>query len=183
MQRYEDEPKKTTLTELKIVNKDTRNLVLPNGHMVGPGESTVLVYADEVSSVMDMVEPSPEVVAAAEVLYQKRKIEYLKKEGVYAEYLKNPSDPQVKSALESMPHSPESSYRVLAVDRDRLPLLSCEILREGILPPTKDNDIAAAIIKGLNRTSNVDAQTISEIVAQTVRALQPQQQQGQSARR
>ena len=58
------------MVTMKVVNRNTRNLTLPDGQVVQPGESTIMIYEDNVGAVDDQVENDEAAVKAAHKQYK-----------------------------------------------------------------------------------------------------------------
>lgn len=144
----------TTLVELEVENRNTRYLVLPSvnnaekPNIVQPGKTKIIVYAEDVPLVQAMVEPRPELIEQA-----KQRLE-----GKWRAYLKDKNmdqipatSPAVVAEREIWNESMEGCFRELTMgdpggQRDLLPLVSCTIVREGIIPKEATNPIANALL-------------------------------------
>lgn len=62
---HRERPRNRTMTRMEVVNRNTLNLVLPDGQVVQPGTSQILVYEDNVAVVEAQVETNPAALEEA----------------------------------------------------------------------------------------------------------------------
>lgn len=158
---YKDEPREgMTLVRMEVENRNTKNLCLPNGNMVGIGLSKITVYEDEVATVQELVEPNYDVYkTSARVMYENECRDFIKEKDESLASLPLDS-PEVAAILKLVPSSIEGCFRKI-MGRDLLPLASVRILETGIVPPTSSNVMARAIAKS---QSGMIAEIVEEIM-------------------
>jgi hypothetical protein len=177
----------TTLVELEVENRNTRYLVLPSvnnaekPNIIQSGKSKIIVYAEDVALVQAMVEPKPELIDQA-----KQRLE-----GKWRAYLKDKhmenlpaTAPAVVAERDLWTESVEGCFRELTMgdpggQRDLLPLVSCTVVREGIIPKEATNPIANALLSKQDAVVAMLTARLTEMqdhIAKLEARLQPQQQ-------
>lgn len=58
------------IVKMRVKNRNTLMLTVPDGNVIGPGESEILVYEDRVKHVLAMVEDEPESLIAAQADFE-----------------------------------------------------------------------------------------------------------------
>lgn len=132
-----DKPRMRTVVKLRVHNRNTKLLTLPDGNVVPPGEHEITVYSDHVNAVLGMVETDTAAIARAEDAYWMRVAKDVKERissgetaaQILARIRANDADvmPEVNAVREVAPYSPQSMFWD-ANGRDLLPLVSAEVI-------------------------------------------------------
>jgi len=135
-----DKARNKNLVHMKVVNRKTLNLSLPDGNLVGPGEHVIPVYEDHVAAVMAQVEPNPEAIVAAKEDFELQMARVVQEKlGTFSGTLdelrtliRSKSNPTInekyQTALATQPFSVEGSFQRLR-GRDVKPLDSAEVIK------------------------------------------------------
>lgn len=194
-EKYKDSNRPILLAEIEVVNRDCKELVLPqvyntdaiNISHAGQTER-FLVYEDHVAQVEDMVEKEPELIEAARKNYELKIADELAREGKILKGTKYEDidwkNPDVIHYMKQSVRTLQSTFHDLYM-RDIKPLVSCKVLKTGIIPTLKEDPLAKY------RTPPVTQNITPELLAQAVmivrqmekQTAQPQPQQNQQNRR
>jgi hypothetical protein len=111
-----------------------------------PGVGTFLVYEDCVQQVMDMVETEPELIAQAQKVYENKIKAQMVRDGVMKSHEKladvDRLNPDVKAFFQRTSLTLYSVFRDIN-ERELKPLISCKILRAGVMPELRSDPLAA----------------------------------------
>lgn len=149
---------------LKVrIRSRTSNQVIPGGYVLAKGETTCLVYAPDLPSIMAMIEREPDKIRSAEEYFINQVADSIKDE------LSTITDAEVKAhrlarAREEYSGSIEGMFHFLH-KRDIGPLESVEVLEENIPAPVQQVQV---------EQQSFFAQTIAREVAASIAAVLPQ---------
>ncbi len=188
-----DRARNKNLVRMRVVNRNTLNLQLPDGVLVGPGEHEISVYEDHVERVMAQVEPNQAALVEAERHYKLEIAKMIKEKMAAGEerfvgttddvlaMIRSRSNARVNELhdrlVKTEPLSIQSSFHKLH-DRDVKPLVSAEVLK-GSEHPEPQRERQTADQK--NMVASVVA--VVQAMQQSAQPAQPQGNQGNSNQR
>jgi len=178
---YKDPVRDTPMVEIEIENRSTTNLLLPQGegeksNVCGPGVHRFVIFEEDLPKVQSLVETNPEILVRAREMFESKKAAYLK-----AKHLSTmPADSrEVIEALQAWPESVEACFNQYTAGRDLLPLVSCKVIKTGIIPKAARNPMLDALLEA-SKNGGINETIIARIVAESVKSVL--MAQSQSAR-
>lgn len=140
---------------MEMVEMEVESVVmqaLPNGYLVSPGKSTIIVYKDEVAQVEDLVRSSEDIAAI-----ERAKTECALRLRQYAD---DKCGGDMAAASKLFPESVESVF----VSQNKgsnfphiKPLLSARKIKEGLPPPAETDRWNAQLHGGTRGRGDFDA--------------------------
>ena len=191
---YRDPDRATLCAEIEVVNRNCKELLLPqvrnvealNVSHAGQTERFI-VYEDDVAKVQDFVETEPELINQARKVWERKTLKMLADKELIKddpEWSKvNWDNAEIKTAMTGWSLSLEAVFQDMN-ERPVKPLVSCTVIRTGIVPTPKDDPLAR--FRSAPVTHAIDAKMLADAVAIIRQAekqtAQPQPQQNQNRR-